>query len=74
MKTLFTRGEDYLVIFDEDHSGEEDRFLAIGPIAHGLILVVYTEWESDTIQIISARWANRREKKLFQKYAGGETK
>lgn len=73
-KTLFTRGEDYLVIFDENHSGEEDRFLAIGPIARGLILVVYTEWKSDTIRIISARWANRSEKELFRKYAGGGTK
>ena len=29
---LFHRGDDYLEIFDDAHSDEEDRFIAIGPI------------------------------------------
>jgi uncharacterized DUF497 family protein len=27
---LFYRGDDYLEIFDDAHSNEEDRFIAIG--------------------------------------------
>jgi uncharacterized protein len=30
---LFTAGGDYYEIFDEEHSDDEDRFIAIGPIA-----------------------------------------
>ena len=37
---LFTSGVDYLEIFDDAHSDDEDRFLAIGPIRRGLVLVV----------------------------------
>jgi uncharacterized DUF497 family protein len=68
---LFTRRDDYLEIFDEAHSDEEDRFIAIGPIDRGLILVVYTERDEDTVRIISARWATKRETSLYRNYAGG---
>ena len=37
---LFSSGEDYLELFDEAHSDEEERFVAIGPISRGLVLVV----------------------------------
>jgi uncharacterized DUF497 family protein len=33
---LFTSGVDYLEIFDDEHSQDEDRFIAIGPIARGV--------------------------------------
>jgi len=62
---LFTSGVDYLEIFDEAHSDTEDRFLAVGPIRRGLVLVVWTERDDDTIRIISARWATRRERALY---------
>ena len=64
---LFTSGVDYLEIFDEFHSHMEDRFLAIGPITRGLILVVYTEVFENTVRIISARPATRRERSMYQK-------
>ena len=35
VKELFTSGTDFLEIYDEEHSDEEDRFIAIGPIAAG---------------------------------------
>ena len=54
---LFRSGNDYLEIFDAEHSTTEDRFIAIGPIRRGLILIVWTERDEDTIRIISARWA-----------------
>jgi uncharacterized DUF497 family protein len=37
---LFQSGDDYLEIFDEEHSVDEDRFIAIGPIRRSLVLVV----------------------------------
>lgn len=71
---LFTRGEDYLEIFDEAHSDEEDRFIAIGPIDRGIILLVYTEREEDSVRIISARLATKRETDLYRKHAGGRSR
>ena len=68
---LFESGVDYLEIFDVDHSESEDRFIAIGPIARGLIVVVYTEPEEHTIRIISARKATRREQSLFREHMDG---
>lgn len=68
--TLFTRDE-YLEIFDDAHSSDEDRLIAIGPIARGIVLVVYTEREDDTVRIISARWATTRETEMYRSYVGG---
>ena len=68
---LFTRGNEYLEIFDEAHSSGEDRFIAIGPISRGLVLVVYTEQEDDLIRIISARFATARETAMYRASIGG---
>jgi uncharacterized DUF497 family protein len=67
-KELFAPRSDYLEIFDDAHSESEDRFIAIGPITRGVILVVWTEREEDTVRIISARWANQREQALYHHY------
>ena len=71
-QALFTSGIDYLEIFDEEHSDVEERFIAIGPIKHGLVLVVWTEREDDIVRIISARWAMARERKLYDSYLIGD--
>lgn len=65
---LFASGSDYLEIFDEAHSEFEDRFIAIGPITRGLIVVAWTEREDDALRIISARWPTEREKALYHSY------
>jgi uncharacterized DUF497 family protein len=65
---LFRSGHDYLEIFDDEHSTDEDRFIAIGPIRRGLILIVWTERDEDTIRIISARWAEEPERALYRVY------
>ena len=65
---LFTSAVDYLEIFDAAHSDEEDRFIAIGPVTRGIVLVVWTERDEEEIRIISARWATGRERELFYKY------
>ena len=65
---LFSSGVDYLEIFDEAHSDEEERFIAIGPVARGVVVVVWTEQEEDTTRIISARRATKRERDHYQSF------
>jgi uncharacterized protein len=65
---LFDDGVDCLEIFDEQHSDTEDRFISIGPIERGLVLVVWTERVDDVIRIISARWTTKREGELYNAY------
>jgi uncharacterized DUF497 family protein len=69
-KELFTTGVDYLEIYDIEHSEDEDRFIAIGPVRRGLIVVVYTERFEETTRIISARFATGSEAGLFRRYMG----
>ena len=66
---LFT-SDDYLEIFDTDHSEDEDRFIAIGLISRGLIVVVWTPIDEAAGRLISARPATRREERLFAAYMG----
>lgn len=67
-RVLLLSGTDYLEIFDEEHSELEDRFIAIGPIARGIILVVWTEHDEKTVRIISARLATSRERAFYRAY------
>jgi uncharacterized DUF497 family protein len=66
---LFRSGANYLEVFDEAHSDFEDRFIAIGPIARGLVLVVWTERDENVVRLISARWATKREQILYRDFA-----
>jgi uncharacterized DUF497 family protein len=70
---LFTRDDDYLEIYDAEHSCDEDRFIAVGPVRRGLVVVVYTELHEDTIRIISARRATTSEVGFFRRYIGEKT-
>lgn len=65
---LFKTGIDYLDIYDEEHSDEEDRFIAVGPIKRRVILVAYTERDDDVLRIISARMATKKERQRFEKF------
>jgi uncharacterized DUF497 family protein len=67
-KELFTSGTDFLEIYDEEHSDEEDRFIAIGPIRAGVIVVIYTEPQDEVIRIVSARKATKKEVMLFHRH------
>ena len=64
---LFASG-DYLEVFDAAHSELEERFIAIGPIDRGIVLVVWTERDEETLRIISARFATKREQRLYRSY------
>lgn len=69
-RSLFTSGADFVEIFDEANSVDEDRFIAIGPIARGVIVVVWTEQPAETVRIISARPATVHEVELFHEHMG----
>jgi len=71
-RSLFTSGVDFLEIYDEGHDESEDRFIAIGPVQAGVICVVFVEREEDTIRILSARHATRRERRMFDSTMRGE--
>jgi uncharacterized DUF497 family protein len=56
-----------LMFFDEDHSGHEDRFILLGLSASARVLVViYCERDGQTVRIISARKAKRKEMKRYE--------
>jgi hypothetical protein len=51
---------------DEAHSEAEPRFLTIGASTRGHILVVAHMERNDTVRIISARRATRREREFYE--------
>lgn len=51
---------------DETHSDQEMRFLTIGSSRRGRVLVVAHTEREDTIRIISARRATRREREFYE--------
>ena len=53
-------------IFDPDHSDDEDRYLSLGQSSQGRLLVVSFTDRGDSIRIISARVASRRERKQYE--------
>lgn len=67
-KQLFEGNQDYLEIFDASHSGNEDRFIAIGEFGRGIAVVMYTVREEALIRIIGARLATRREQQRYRAY------
>jgi uncharacterized DUF497 family protein len=67
-RRLRSSSRDYLELFDETHSESEDRFIAIGPVIRGIILVVWAARDDDTNRIISARRASEREQALYHSY------
>lgn len=67
-KTVFT--DEYArLIADPDHSDEEDRFILLGTSIHSRLLVVcHCARSGETIRIISARKADKRERKIYEGY------
>ena len=51
---------------DPDHSKEEERHVTIGMSQQGRILVVAHTEEGDTVRMISARRATRRERRFYE--------
>jgi uncharacterized DUF497 family protein len=57
---------DDLAITIPDNRFSEDRFVTIGMDAFGRILVVVFTWRGEDIRLISARLAERRERKQYE--------
>ncbi|MCU0727950.1 MAG: BrnT family toxin [Planctomycetes bacterium] len=67
---LFSSKRPWLDLDDEAHSDDEIRYLAIGEVNCGVLVVVYTEREGDIVRIISARRATPRERRLHEAWIG----
>ena len=68
--TIF-RDPRIVTLFDQDHSGSEERWISTGIASNGLLLVVAYRWaEVDAgnvnVRIISARKATSAEKCAYQ--------
>ncbi len=57
-----------LIELDNRFNYGEERWLGIGFLGNGVAVVIWTERQSDVIRIISARRANRYERKRFEQY------
>ena len=57
------------LIPDPEHSTDEDRFILLGMSdRHRLVLVSHCERDTDLIRIISARKADKRERKAYESF------
>jgi uncharacterized DUF497 family protein len=64
-----------LIFDDADHSREERREIIIGhSILKHLVLVCFTERGRDTIRVVSARMATRRERQDYEKNASRKSR
>jgi hypothetical protein len=57
-----------LTLYDDEHSGNEDRWVSIGQTPNNILVVVHTFQEikgSEYVRIISARQANKSEIKQY---------
>ena len=62
--------DDSLIeIFDSLHSDDENRMLAIG-LVDEIVSVVYTERHEQTIRLISARKATKKERSMYYEQFG----
>ena len=55
--------ENYIEMYDFEHSIEEDRYIAIGCVGD-VLFVVFTE-RKENIRLISARLATESERRLY---------
>ena len=67
-KDIFLGGVDCLEIFDGLHSADEDRFISIGQIGKGVVVVAWTERDEDTIRIIHAQMASKDEQYRYSRF------
>jgi uncharacterized DUF497 family protein len=72
-KPIFLWEAERLDDRDEWHPASEERFISIGPIAQGLITVVWTEPVDDLVRIISVRLSTRRERERYWRYKSGDS-
>ena len=59
-----------VTIHDPDHSLDEERHLLVGMSKDQRLLVVAHAEQGDTVRLISARRANRRERQAYEEEEG----
>lgn len=62
---VFEPPERCLDIYDERHSGSEERFISVGPFDGGIAVMVWTGRGDDVTRVISARWATPGERRHY---------
>ncbi|MDQ3582059.1 MAG: BrnT family toxin [Pseudomonadota bacterium] len=67
-REIFSRPGEVLAVPDRREEYGEDRFINIGPIGEGVLLVVVHTIRKDMIRTISARKANKRETRRDRDY------
>lgn len=58
--------QDILILEDIKHSKKEERFMAIGKIFLGSMLFLSYTIRKDKVRIISVRFANKKERRLYE--------
>jgi hypothetical protein len=53
--------------YDSAHSDDEARFFIIGMSSRRMLYVVYAERARDAVRVISARRANKLERKIYER-------
>ncbi|MDR0312535.1 MAG: BrnT family toxin [Treponema sp.] len=61
---------DRLDFFDEEHSLNEPRWIFLGSVAGVVLFVVETEPDKETVRVISARRATKREQEAYYGNSG----
>lgn len=65
-----------LTIFDDEHSDDEDRWVTMGQIPEGkLLVVIHTcreDGDDEYVRIVSARKANRHESRQYFERRNGK--
>lgn len=56
-------------IRDPDHSEDEDRFVLLGESYSGRLLVIAHTYRGETVRLINARLATRRERRSYEQEA-----
>jgi uncharacterized DUF497 family protein len=57
-----------LTIPDPDHSEDEDRHILLGQTSRDRLMVVIHTDRGDTVRVISARRATRRERRAYERF------
>ena len=59
-----------IVIYDREHSDDEDRYIILGASKNARLLVVVHTYREPVIRLISARAAEKRERLEYEKELG----
>ena len=67
-QTVFT-DQHARLLADPEHSDDEDRFILLGTSIHSRLLVIcHCERSADTIRLISARKADKQERRIYEEF------